>query len=212
MAAELAQSKRENLAAEAEIGARRSDHRTPKKSCGSAGPPERRATTRLDGRRVALAPAAGLIAGACAALKLSRASLHRRRALRSSRVQHASHPTKPAARTVRRGTLRRARSSARTALRRPGARRSLCQPARRGCLPLLDPHHVPHSRRQTKSASAAINCTIQSIKKPELLAQAPNRGLVLGYHKADGASQMDVLLPLRHHRYFQPQSRWLVRR
>jgi hypothetical protein len=47
---------------------------------------------------VALAPASGLTAGACTALNVSRASIYRRRA------EHASHQTKPAARTVRRGT------------------------------------------------------------------------------------------------------------
>ena len=36
--------------------------------------------------------------------------------------------------------------------RRPPKR--LCQPARRGCLPLLDPHHVPHHGRKPRSPRA----------------------------------------------------------
>src|SRR5271167_394614 len=64
------------------LGARRSDHRTPKKSCGAAGPPNRQRRGVLMDAVAALAPGRGLIAAACTALGVSRASLHRRQAFR----------------------------------------------------------------------------------------------------------------------------------
>src|SRR5659263_467097 len=57
-------------------------------------------------------------------------------------VGRALSQTEPTACADHRGTTNYARPSARAALCRSGTRRSLRQPARRGRLPLLDPHHV----------------------------------------------------------------------
>src|SRR5665811_357814 len=68
--------------ARAEIGARRSDHRSPKKSCGTVGYPAGDARQRrrvMMDAVVALAPTPGLTASACAALNVSRASVYRQR-------------------------------------------------------------------------------------------------------------------------------------
>src|ERR1035437_5644733 len=67
---------------ETAVGARRSDHRNPKKSCGVAGSPSFERRRVLMDAVAGLAPGSGLIAAACTALGLSRASLHRRQALR----------------------------------------------------------------------------------------------------------------------------------
>src|ERR1019366_3351131 len=68
--------------ARAEIGARRSDHRSPKKSCGTVGYPAGDARQRrrvMMDAVVALAPTPCLTASACAALNVSRASVYRQR-------------------------------------------------------------------------------------------------------------------------------------
>jgi len=79
---------------------------------------------------VALAPPLGLIAGACAGLNLSRASVYRQRAA-LIRPPAASHPRPSPPRSLavaeRQTVIDRL---ARAALRRPGPRRGLCQPAR----------------------------------------------------------------------------------
>ena len=62
-------------------GARRGDHRTSKKSCRTPGaPPNGERRRALMEAVVALTPASGLNAAACAALGISRASVHRHRA------------------------------------------------------------------------------------------------------------------------------------
>ena len=64
--------------------------------------------------------------------------------------------------------------------------------AGRRAILVLDPNHVPHSGRTIwKFASAAIPNS-----KPELLDR-PEPMLVLGHHQAEGARQMELLLPLR---------------
>ena len=40
--------------------------------------------------------------------------------------------------------------------------------------------------------------------KPEVVARAPNEGVVLGHHAAAGAGEVAVLLPLRHSGHLQP--------
>jgi putative transposase len=123
---------------------------------------------------VALAPAPGLTASACAALNLSRASVYRHR-WHLARPQAMRRPqTEAASRSGRHRTPNCAGSSARAALRRPDASRDLRLPARRRRLPLLDPHHVPHSGRQQGSPGAAKQLRHPVYKKSELLAQAPN--------------------------------------
>ena len=44
-------------------------------------------------------------------------------------------------------------------------------------------------------------------QKPELMATGPNQVLVLGYHPAAGAEEVELLLPLRHHGHLQPLRR-----
>ena len=44
-------------------------------------------------------------------------------------------------------------------------------------------------------------------QKPELMATGPGPGLVLGYHTAAGAEEVELLLPLRHHGHLQPLHR-----
>ena len=46
-------------------------------------------------------------------------------------------------------------------------------------------------------------------KKPELMATAPEPGVVLGYHAAARAEEVELLLPLRHHGHLQPLRRGL---
>ena len=123
---------------------------------------------------VALAPSSGLTAGACAALNLSRASIYRQRA-HLARPNSASRQTEPAARARRAGTLSRTRSPARTALRRPGPRRGLCQPAGRRPIPLLDSHHVPHPGENQEVRERRDQLRHPAYQKPELLATPPTR-------------------------------------
>ena len=133
--------------AEAAVGARRNDHRTPKKSCGVAGPPSGERRRVLMDAVAALAPGSGLIAVACTALGLSRASLHRRQAFR--RQPLAAVRPRP---TPMRALVAKERQVVLDLLREPrfvdfGSSRSLRQPARPGRLSVLDPHHVSRSRR-----------------------------------------------------------------
>src|ERR1019366_9081778 len=127
-------------------------------------------------------------------------------------VGRALSQTEPTACADHRGTTNYARPSARAALCRSGARRSLRQPARRGRLPLLDPHHVPHPGRKPRSPRSPRSPAPSDLQKAGAAGASTQRGLVVGHHEADGAGQMDLLLPLRHHRYLQPQNRRLVRR
>src|ERR1035437_9088372 len=115
-------------------------------------------------------------------------------------VGHALFQTEPTACADRRGTTYRARPSARAALCRSGTRRSIRQPARRGRLPLLDPHHVPHPGRKPRSPRSPRSPAPSGLQKAGAAGASTQRGLVVGHHEADGAGQMDVLLPLRHHR------------
>ena len=76
----------------AAIGARRGDHRNPKKSCSPCWVFRWRrqtATTVLTNAIVSLAPAPGLTAGACAAMNVSRASVYRQRAGLPRRLNQA---------------------------------------------------------------------------------------------------------------------------
>ena len=45
--------------------------------------------------------------------------------------------------------------------------------------------------------------------KPELLAEAAQPGLVVGYYEASWPRQVDLLLPLRHPRHLLPLRGWL---
>jgi hypothetical protein len=145
MATELAQAKQENARllrrlehAEAIIPIQKK--RQPCWGCRRRHPT---ATTRHDRcRRCAGADARSH--RRCAALNLSRATVYRQR-WHLARPRALPPPAEAAPRPLRCRTSSRAGPSARAALRRSDTRRNLCLPARRGHLPLLDPHHVPHS-------------------------------------------------------------------
>src|SRR5882724_5696696 len=160
-----------------EAAARRSDHRYPKKSCSAAGNPagnvRQRRRVMMD-TLVSLAPSAGLTAGACAALSLSRASVYRQRA----------DLARPA--TVRRP--------------RPSPRRSLCVLERQAVVDLLRaPRFADQAPAEIYASlldEGTYHCSIRTMyrilaasqevrerrdqlrhpvyQKPELLAQSPN--------------------------------------
>src|SRR5208337_4705117 len=196
---------------EASVGARRSDHRNPKKSCGVAGPPSFERRRVLMDAVAALAPGSGLIAAACTALGLSRASLHRRQAFRRQ-------PLAP----VR---------------RRPAPMRALVAQERQVVLNLLrEPRFVDLAPAEVYAClldQGVYLCSIRTMyrvlaehdevrerrrqlrrpvyQKPELLAEGPNQVWSWDITKLMGP-EMELLLSLCHHRYFQPQDRRLVHR
>src|SRR5450756_1912267 len=110
-------------------------------------------------------------------------------------VGRALSQTEPTACADHRGTTNYARPSARAALCRSGTRRSLRQPARRGRLPLLDPHHVPHPGRKPRSPRSPRSPAPSDLQKAGAAGASTQRGLVVGHHEADGAGQIDLLLP-----------------
>src|SRR5271163_2664170 len=61
-------------------------------------------------------------------------------------------------------------------------------------------------RRQRDSGASTAP---SRLPKAGAAGTSPQPGLVVGHHEIDGAGEMDVLLPLRHHRHLQPQSRRL---
>ena len=82
LAAELALSRRDNLRLKQRLERAETIIELQKKSCGVVGPPSGERRRVLMDAVAALAPGSGLITAACAALGLSRASLHRRQAFR----------------------------------------------------------------------------------------------------------------------------------
>jgi putative transposase len=159
----------------------------------------------------ALAPGSGLITAACTALGLSRASLHRRQAFRRQPLA-AVRP-------------------------RPTPLRALVANERQVVLDLLrEPRFVDLAPAEVYASlldQGVYLCSIRTMyrvlaehdevcerrrqlrrpvyQKPELLAEGPNQ--VWSWHnEVDGAREMELLLSLCHHRYFQPQDRRLVHR
>jgi hypothetical protein len=161
---------------------------------------------------VALAPTPGLTASACVALKVSRASVYRQRAhLARPPVVRQPRPKPPRALTaVERQTVLDLLRAPRFADQAP-AEIYAC---------LLDQGVYHCSIRtmyrilvQSQEVRERRNQLRHPIyKKPELLAQAPNEVWSWDITKLMGPRQMVLLLPLRHHRYFQPARRRLVYR
>ena len=94
----------------------------------------------------ALAPGSGLIAAACTALGLSRASLHRRQAFRRQPLAPVRRRPAPMGALVA-----QERQVVLNLLREPRFVIWLQPKSTPACstkaLPMLDPHHVSHSRR-----------------------------------------------------------------
>src|ERR1019366_495761 len=133
---------------EASVGARRSDHRNPKKSCGVAGPPSFERRRVLMDAVADLAPGSGLIAAACTALGLSRASLHRRQAFRRQPLA-AVRP-------------------------RPTPMRALVAKERQVVLDLLrEPRFVDLAPAEVRERRRQLRRPVY--QKPELLAEGPNQ-------------------------------------
>ena len=188
-------------------------HRHPKKSCGSAGHPAGvRTATCLDRSR----------RGACAGPWPDRCCLLRARGFARQRASGprglAAPPTIPRP--------------------RPRPARALTAPQQQAVLDLLHASRfadqAPAEIYATLLDEGVYHCSIRTMYRilarserrnprtpstaaPSDLSKArtsggkAKRGLVLGHHQTDGASQMALLLSLRHPRHLQPSGGRLVR-
>ena len=117
-----------------------------------------------------VAPLVGIVA-ACVMLAVARASYYRvaRAARRADRVRRHRARSRSGERQAR------ARRAARAALRGPRARRGLRDAARRGPLPLLGAHDVPHSRGESGGPRAARPAPARrTIRVPSCSRRRPN--------------------------------------
>ncbi|MGF7212545.1 hypothetical protein GGE65_007180 [Skermanella aerolata] len=160
---------------------------------------------------LALAPNGGLTA-ACDALGASRASVYRRRShLAQPPAERAPRPKPPRALTPeeRRTVLDLLREPrfadlAPTEIYATLLDEGIYHCSIRTMYRILDDHGEVRERRDQ------LRHPVYS--KPELLAEGPNQVWSWDNYKADGASEMDLLLPVRHSRHLQPLGRRLVRR
>src|SRR6202051_1671767 len=121
-------------------------------------------------------------------------------------------PSAPATRpgTDRAATTGGAEPAAYAAFRRSGTSRDLRHLARRGRLSLFDPHDVSPAwpeRRNPRTPPATASPGLPETRASGGKAQ---RSLVLGHHQAAGASEVELLLSLRHPGHFQPPRGRLV--
>jgi len=150
---------------------------------------------------VAVSPASGLTTAVCAALSVSRASLHRHRAALTAPPGPA-RPRRASARALTQGE----RDQVLAQLRTP---RFADQTPVEVYATLLDEGVYLCSIRSMYRILAALGEVAERrrqrrhpvYQKPELLAEALGPGLVLGHQQTDGAGEMVVLLSLRHPRH-----------
>ena len=94
--------------------------------------------------------------------------------------------------------------AARAALRGPGAGGGLRHAARRGPLPVLGAHDVPHPGRERRGARAARPAPPPALRRARAAGHAAERAVELGHHQAAGPGEVDLLLPVRDPRRVQP--------
>jgi len=128
------------------------------------------------GELLALKPNAGMIAAACDALGVSRATLHRRQmALVRPRANHRVRPT-PA--------------------------RALPQSERQRVIDLLrEPQYVDLAPAEIYAIlldQGIYHCSIRTMYRILHEHAGSKPGLVMGHHQTDGAQKMDLLLSLCH--------------
>jgi hypothetical protein len=158
-------------------------------------------TTSMMDAVVALAPTPGLTAAACAVMNLSRASVYRQRArlARPAAVRRPRPSPQRALAVVERQTVLDLLRTSRFADQAPAeVYASLLDEGAYHCS-IRTMHRILAANHEVRERRDHLRHLIY--KKPELLAQAPNEGLVLGHHQADGAGEMGVLLPLRHRHF-----------
>ncbi len=150
-------------------------------------------TTSHDARRRRAAPTLGM-AAACRAVGLWRGAPGRgahtrapRSPSRTAPLPRGTAPSAAGARTPRaEGT---ARGAQQRALLRHGAGGHPRHAARRGRYLGSVPHHDRALAADSGTRERRRQLTHPTYVKPELLATAPNQGLVLGHHQAQGACQ-----------------------
>ena len=116
-------------------------------------------------------------------------------------------PPDPSPCLEREGTRQGLRHAVFGAIRGPVPGRGCGDPARRRRLPVQRTYDV--SRSGLPSASSRAPSAAESSRIPETRVDGdgPGPGLVLGYHTAAGAEEVELLLPLRHHGHLQPLHR-----
>jgi len=171
-------------------GARRDDHLRSKKKLRPCWglPLATDKTTHHDRCRRRAGATPGLTASACVALNLSRASVYRQRWAFGEAYGHASPPAEATPRPGCRRMSNRAEPSARTALRRSGARRDLCLPADEGSTTARSAPCTA-SWLPARRSGAAPAAAHPVYKKPELLCAGAQRGLVMDITKLMGPRQ-----------------------
>ena len=116
-------------------------------------------------------------------------------------------PPDPSPCLEREGTRQGLRHAVFGAIRGPVPGRGCGDPARQRRLPVQRTYDV--SRSGLPSASSRAPSAAESSRIPETRVDGdgPGPGLVLGYHTAAGAEEVELLLPLRHHGHLQPLHR-----
>ena len=159
------------------VGARRGNHRSPKKSCSavgdSPGDARQRRQVMMDAV-VALAPTPGLTAGACAALNVPRASVYRQRArlVRPSEVRRSRPSPRRALTVVERQTVLNLLRAPRFADQAPAeVYASLLNEGVYLCS-IRTMYRILAASQEVRERRDQLRHPIY--KKPELLARAPN--------------------------------------
>ena len=141
---------------------------------------------------------------ACDALRVARATFYRRRRPSTGHQQPRPTPARALSEKEREKGLRHVVFGA---IRGPVPGRGGGDPARRGRLPVQRTYDV--SRSGLPGAGSGTPSAAESSRIPETRVDGdgPKPGLVLGYHTAAGAEEVELLLPLRHHGHLQPLRR-----
>ena len=79
-----------------------------------------------------------------------------------------------------------------------------CDPAGGGPVPLLGAHPLPHPGRRGPTARAPPPAPPPPLRQARAAGHRSQPTVVLGYHQAQGPSEVDLLLPLRDPRCLQP--------
>lgn len=172
LAAEHAQLQRENRLLTKRLERAEAIIEIQKKSCSVAGAPDRERQGLLMDAVAALAPRSGLIAAACAALGLSRASLHRREDARKKPPVIARTRPKPlrALTDAERQHILAGRASS---ISRPPKSTPAC--STRASICARSEPCIASSPNTAKSASDGGNCAILPIKSPSFWRRNPIR-------------------------------------
>ena len=96
------------------------------------------------------------------------------------------------------------RSVSQPTFHRQGSSRHLGRIARRRALCVLDSNHVPHSGATPGSARAAPPTPASPLPETGAFGHRSQSVLVVGYQQAQGAGQVELLLPVRGAGHLQP--------